>query len=125
MIRVARVGMMLAGVAMIAMGRGARGVEIDAAKLPVAVARTIEFSEDVLPILKGSCVKCHGEVRQKGKLRLDSRAAALKGGEEGAVIAAGDSGHSGLIARVGGVGVGGGEAAEGGGVAAPGGGGVR
>src|SRR5258706_7013361 len=103
MIRVARVGMMLAGVAMIGMGRGARGVEIDAAKLPVAVARKIEFSEDVLPILKGSCVKCHGEVRQKGKLRLDSRAAALKGGEEGAVIAAGDSAHSDLIARVAGM----------------------
>ena len=52
---------------------------------------TLEAYGEVLPILKACCVKCHGEVRQKGKLRLDSRSAAMKGGEEGAVIAEGNS----------------------------------
>ena len=41
------------------------------------------FKEKVWPILKTSCVDCHGEKKQKGDMRVDSREALLKGGESG------------------------------------------
>jgi hypothetical protein len=41
------------------------------------------FKEKVWPIIEKSCTECHGEKKQKGKLRLDSREAWLKGGDEG------------------------------------------
>lgn len=36
----------------------------------------VNFATDILPILRDNCIKCHGEEKQKGKLRLDSQAAA-------------------------------------------------
>ncbi|MCM8527658.1 MAG: DUF1549 domain-containing protein, partial [Lentisphaeraceae bacterium] len=44
------------------------------------------FKQQVLPILEDKCIRCHGEKKQKGDFRLDSRAAILKGGGSGAVI---------------------------------------
>jgi hypothetical protein len=44
------------------------------------------FEKQVRPVLVQSCFKCHGETKQEGGLRLDSRAAALMGGDGGAVI---------------------------------------
>jgi Protein of unknown function (DUF1553)/Protein of unknown function (DUF1549)/Planctomycete cytochrome C len=44
----------------------------------------VEFFEArVRPILVDQCVKCHGPKKQSSGLRLDSRAAALKGGDSG------------------------------------------
>ena len=40
------------------------------------------FEEKIRPILSTSCVGCHGEEKQKGGLRLDTRAALIKGAEE-------------------------------------------
>lgn len=40
------------------------------------------FEEKIRPILAQSCVGCHGEEKQKGGLRLDSRAALIKGADE-------------------------------------------
>jgi hypothetical protein len=37
-------------------------------------------------MLEASCFRCHGEDRQKGERRLDSREALLKGGENGKII---------------------------------------
>ena len=37
-----------------------------------ACSGAIDFSSQVLPILKEHCFKCHGEKKQKGKLRLDT-----------------------------------------------------
>ena len=37
-------------------------------------------------ILAEHCYKCHGSAKQEGELRLDVAAAAIKGGESGAVI---------------------------------------
>ncbi|WP_435007756.1 DUF1553 domain-containing protein [Tundrisphaera lichenicola] len=44
------------------------------------------FELKVRPLLADSCVKCHGEKKQSGGLRLDSREALLKGGEGGPII---------------------------------------
>jgi mono/diheme cytochrome c family protein len=49
------------------------------------------FSKQVLPLLKTRCITCHGPEKQEGGLRLDSRDAAIKGGDQGAAIVAGDA----------------------------------
>ena len=41
------------------------------------------FTEDVLPVLKANCLKCHSGKEPKGGLNLTSRAGILKGGESG------------------------------------------
>jgi uncharacterized membrane protein len=40
-----------------------------------------EFERDVRPILRARCEPCHGPAKQEGKLRLDSAAEILEGGE--------------------------------------------
>ena len=45
------------------------------------------FDREVRPILKARCLKCHGEgAKIKGGLRLDSREAILKGGDQGPAV---------------------------------------
>lgn len=40
----------------------------------------IRFVEDVQPIFKAACIKCHGPLRQEGEYRLDIREVAMTGG---------------------------------------------
>jgi mono/diheme cytochrome c family protein len=68
--------------------------------LVAAPTRAVDFARDVWPVLKRSCVDCHGPDKQKGNLRLDSRAAMLTGGESGPAIVAGKPDDSELIRRV-------------------------
>ncbi|WP_165065990.1 PSD1 and planctomycete cytochrome C domain-containing protein [Paludisphaera rhizosphaerae] len=56
------------------------------------------FELRVRPVLANHCVKCHGETKQSGGLRVDSREALLKGGENGPAIVAGDP-AAGLLGR--------------------------
>jgi len=49
--------------------------------LPAAATRQIEFTKDVEPILAKSCYSCHGAKKQESGLRLNEKAAALKGGD--------------------------------------------
>jgi hypothetical protein len=48
-------------------------------------ATPVDYQRDIRPILADNCFKCHGpdEVARKGKLRLDTRETALKGGRSG------------------------------------------
>jgi mono/diheme cytochrome c family protein len=74
---------------------------VDVTKIPPASDKKgVTYEADVKPIFEKSCVKCHGSEKQKGKLRLDSLAATLKGGEDGKVIEAGDSAKSMLVQNV-------------------------
>src|SRR5690606_2042331 len=50
------------------------------------------------------CTPCHGEERQRKGLRLDDRAALLRGGRSGPAIVPGDPDGSLLVQRVAGVG---------------------
>src|SRR5690348_10394268 len=59
-----------------------------------------DFQDRVLPLLQARCISCHGPEKQKGKLRLDSRAALLKGGENGPAIVPGDPEKSLLMQAV-------------------------
>jgi mono/diheme cytochrome c family protein len=44
------------------------------------------YEKDVLPILKASCYKCHGDGKAKGSFSLSTRAAILKGGDLGPAV---------------------------------------
>ena len=58
------------------------------------------FENRIRPLLVERCVDCHGAKKQKGGLRLDSKAAWQKGGDSGAVIVPGDPEASLLIKAV-------------------------
>jgi mono/diheme cytochrome c family protein len=62
--------------------------------------KKIDFTQQIRPILQKSCVECHGPDKQKGKLRLDTREAAFKGGAEGAVIKPSKPEESELFKRI-------------------------
>lgn len=47
----------------------------------VVFAAPIDFVRDVRPIFEKHCYECHGQKKHKGGLRLDVKAAALKGGD--------------------------------------------
>jgi len=60
----------------------------------------VDFARDIQPILQASCLQCHNDKVAKGQLRLDDKAAAMKGGISGAIIIPGNSRDSRLIQRV-------------------------
>ena len=68
--------------------------------LPGATAAPLDFSRDIQPLLAAHCLKCHGPEKQKGGLRLDHRAAAFSGGDDGPVIAPAQSHASPLFQRI-------------------------
>ncbi len=58
------------------------------------------FEKQVRPVLADQCYKCHGPEKQKGGLRMDSRDALLKGGDDGPVIVPGKPEESSLIKSI-------------------------
>jgi len=58
------------------------------------------YPEIVQPILTAKCAGCHGEDKQKGKLRVDTFAELMKGGSEGESVVAGKVNDSSLLQRV-------------------------
>jgi uncharacterized membrane protein/mono/diheme cytochrome c family protein len=59
-----------------------------------------QLNVEVRTILAHNCYSCHGEAKSKGGLRLDSKEALMKGGEEGLVIIPDHPGKSELIRRI-------------------------
>lgn len=59
------------------------------------------FEKQVRPILVDSCSKCHGDRKQEGGLRLDSRASLLKGGDSGPAVVEGKPTDSLLVEAIG------------------------
>ena len=74
-----------------ALAISARGAELSA---------EMRFHAEVWPVLENTCLRCHGPEKQKADLRLDSRAAALKGGESGPALVPGKPGDSLLLKLV-------------------------
>ena len=62
--------------------------------------KKVLYKEAVAPVISAKCVGCHGADKQKGKLRLDSVAAMLKGGSEGTSLVPGKPDESTLLQRV-------------------------
>ncbi|MFN0109717.1 MAG: DUF1553 domain-containing protein [Blastocatellia bacterium] len=72
---------------------------------PLADARgteqaSVDFKRDIEPIFAASCYQCHGPKKAAGQLRLDVKAAAMKGGISGANIIPGNSKASILLKRI-------------------------
>ena len=71
---------------------------------PAAQAATAElehFEKKVRPLLVKYCFKCHGPKEEEADLRLDSRAAVLRGGDSGPAIEPGRPSESRLIRAIG------------------------
>lgn len=66
----------------------------------LCAAEAVDYVRDVKPILAQHCVSCHGAVKPKGGLRLDTAAAGIKGGKAGPSIVPGKSDESLLIDAV-------------------------
>ena len=67
---------------------------------PAAASTAPDFESEVLPVLRSRCFACHGPLRQRGNLRLDSRPAMLIGGGRGAAIVPGDAETSLLVSAI-------------------------
>src|SRR6187399_418913 len=68
-----------------------------------AAAQTPElefFEKNVRPVLVRNCQECHGAKAEQSGLRLDSRAALLKGGARGPAITPGDPRTSLLVKAI-------------------------
>jgi hypothetical protein len=66
---------------------------------PPSAKQGVTYAADIQPIFTKSCYPCHGPKtsKPKGKLRLDSLDAVLKGGEDGPVLVQGDSAKSPMV----------------------------
>src|SRR5215212_1740567 len=62
-----------------------------------AVAADVDYATQVAPIFKKYCVGCHNPADREGELSLDQYQAAMKGGEDGAVIVPGKSSESRMV----------------------------
>src|SRR5436853_2910611 len=67
---------------------------------PAFAGDPVDYLRDVKPILRDRCFACHGALKQRSELRLDTAAAMAKGGVAGPAVAAGDPEHSMLLERV-------------------------
>lgn len=76
------------------------GLGLVASALVFPASAAVDFAKEVAPILETHCVECHGAEKQKGKLRLDTKADLLKGGKGGVSVKAGDAAGSELHRRV-------------------------
>ncbi|SIO41147.1 Planctomycete cytochrome C [Singulisphaera sp. GP187] len=93
-----RIGVALATVAAVT-GIAAEGVAGQGD--PSASPEQVKFFEtEVRPLLAASCLKCHGPDKQKGGLRLDSKAAILTGGESGPAVVPGKPAESLLVEAI-------------------------
>jgi hypothetical protein len=61
---------------------------------------TAFFEKEIRPLLTQHCLKCHGEQKQKGGLRLDRHEDALKGGETGLALVPGKPDESLIIKAI-------------------------
>src|SRR5438046_1293127 len=60
----------------------------------------VDFARQIRPIFEQNCVKCHGPEKQKAKMRLDSKEAAMKGGKDGVILVAGNAEKSEIYRRI-------------------------
>ena len=75
--------------------------DADTSKLPPASdKKDVTYAKDIKPLFDASCIKCHGDQKPKGKLRLDSLEGVMKGGVDGKVIEAGNSAKSMLVLNI-------------------------
>ncbi len=72
----------------------------DTKKVIANIDEAVIYTDIIEPILATKCYSCHGESKQKGKLRLDLPNYILQGGEEGKVLTPYQPGSSEIINRL-------------------------
>lgn len=77
-----------------------RAADATASRTPPTPGQTNFFEMKIRPVLAEKCFRCHGDRKQEGSLRLDSRADALKGGDSGAAVVPGKPEDSLLIEAI-------------------------
>lgn len=60
----------------------------------------VDYLREIKPILKERCFACHGALKQKSGLRLDTAAFSLQGGDSGPAVVAGNRAESLLLERI-------------------------
>ena len=70
---------------------------IRAADKPAAAAKKTTYEEHVLPVLRDSCVGCHGPDKKRGGLAVHTFTELMQGGSSGAVVKPGDPDGSRLL----------------------------
>src|SRR5262245_41029444 len=58
---------------------------------------TVDFENEILPILKNNCLACHNQTKAKADLVLETPQTILKGGESGPAVIPGKSSESLLL----------------------------
>jgi mono/diheme cytochrome c family protein len=66
---------------------------------PLAAA-PVNYIREIKPVFAENCYRCHGASQQKGELRMDTAALALKGGETGPAFKPGKSAESLLVQAI-------------------------
>jgi len=76
------------------------GMSMDGGGMEADVA-TVNFEQQILPLLRESCFECHSDAKRKpkGNLRLDGKNWILVGGKTGTSVVAGNPGKSPLLGR--------------------------
>ncbi|MFN6387634.1 MAG: c-type cytochrome domain-containing protein, partial [Bacteroidota bacterium] len=69
-------------------------------KVIANINEAVVYKDVIEPILAAKCYSCHGDSKQKGKLRLDLPNYIMQGGEEGKVLTPFQPGSSELINRL-------------------------
>jgi cytochrome c553 len=83
-----------------ALARADEPAKIDAGP-KTATEQEAFFEQRVRPLLVAKCFECHGEKKQEGGLRLDSRSSILKGNDSGPAVVAGKPEESRLLEVIG------------------------
>ena len=64
------------------------------------MANAADYLRDIKPVLKARCYACHGALKQKAGLRLDTAANIRKGAKGEAIVTPGKPADSELVYRV-------------------------
>ena len=65
----------------------------------IAADEPVDYLTQVKPMLQQRCYACHGALKQEAGLRLDTAAFAIKGGESGAAVVAGELADSSILLK--------------------------
>ncbi len=76
------------------------GITLAVASAALAKESAVDYSRDIKPILKERCFACHGALKQKAGLRLDTAAMMRRGGDGGPAVVAGKVADSLLVGRI-------------------------
>lgn len=68
--------------------------------IATAAPAAVDFSHQIVPILREHCAECHAGDKKKGGFSFNDRESLMEGGEDGAVVLSGKSADSALIKAI-------------------------